>query len=71
VGEINIVSGGYVVCPSCSAKLTRFDRHCPRCGADLPESYVIHRNGAHRHGLPRLLRSLASHVGRAAEAIRR
>jgi predicted amidophosphoribosyltransferase len=71
VGEINIVSGGYVVCPSCSSKLTRFGRLCPRCGNALPESYVIQRNGGHRLGLSRLLRSLAAQAGHVAAVIRR
>jgi predicted amidophosphoribosyltransferase len=72
VGEINIVSGGYVICPACSAKLTRFDGTCPRCGAALPERYAISRgDGAHRLGVLRLLRAFASRVGHAAEVVRR
>jgi predicted amidophosphoribosyltransferase len=72
VGEINIVSGGYVICPACSAKLTRFDGTCPRCGAALPERYAIRRGDrTHRVGFLRPLRVFASVVGRAAEVVRR
>ena len=33
--EINIVKGGYVVCPGCSARLTRIAGTCQHCGARI------------------------------------
>jgi hypothetical protein len=36
--EINIVSGGHIVCSACGAAVTRTTGSCPACGASLDVS---------------------------------
>jgi len=63
---LNIVSGGYIRCPSCSTRLTRIGTRCPKCGGELdPWSLRIERgsvktarNGSRERGLQQRLRRL-------------
>jgi hypothetical protein len=36
--EINIVSGGVIICSACSSSLTRVAKVCPVCGTGLDAS---------------------------------
>jgi predicted amidophosphoribosyltransferase len=64
--DLNIVSGGYVRCPSCGNRLTRIGTRCPGCGRELDPSTLriergsvrVTRNMARRRGLQQRLRQL-------------
>jgi predicted amidophosphoribosyltransferase len=43
--ELNIVKGGYALCPLCHAQLTRVTTSCPKCdGALDPRAISISRS---------------------------
>ena len=64
--DLNIVSGGYVRCPSCADPLTRIGTRCPGCGRELdPSSLRIERgsvkatrNDVRTRGVQQRLRQL-------------
>jgi hypothetical protein len=64
--EINIVSGGHIVCPACGASVTRTTGSCPACGASLDASRVDIRSGARGAGETGLFGSLLRLLGRPA-----
>jgi predicted amidophosphoribosyltransferase len=50
---MNIVSGGYAVCLSCSAKLRRLSETCPECKQPLvPGSFKLVRSTARSADAP-------------------
>jgi hypothetical protein len=38
--ELNIVTGGFITCTACSARLTRVSDKCPECGRALDRSSI-------------------------------
>lgn len=64
--EINIVSGGHIVCAACGAAVTRTTGSCPACGAPLDVSRIDIRSGARGAGETGLLGSVRRILRRAA-----
>jgi predicted amidophosphoribosyltransferase len=55
--ELNVVSGGYVECPSCGAHVTRLRSECPSCDAAIDWSSLrITRDRRRPRRLARVLR---------------
>ena len=54
--ELNVVSGGYVECRACGARVTRLGSRCPRCDGAIDWASLRITRGRPPRRLARVLR---------------